>query len=105
MMYPPLFLQETFTPFQTATDQDHIHIKDVEVDTPRSLLKVKKFGEGQLGALFQPISDALREDEYDGIVSFESVYHPGNRDFEAGFRKCIDSFKQVFGDAGAMATV
>ncbi|MFK8032863.1 MAG: sugar phosphate isomerase/epimerase family protein [Hyphomicrobiales bacterium] len=75
----------------------HVHIKDVKVDTPRATLEVCEMGKGQLGHLFQPIADALRKDGYDGVVSFESVYHPGNGDFEAGFRKCIGKFKEVFG--------
>jgi sugar phosphate isomerase/epimerase len=75
----------------------HVHIKDVQVDTPRATLTVKKMGEGQLAHLFQPIADALRADNYDGVISFESVYHPGNGDFEAGFRQCIGRFKELFG--------
>tara|TARA_B110000090_G_C13387458_1_gene448238 strand:- start:611 stop:1474 length:864 start_codon:yes stop_codon:yes gene_type:complete len=74
----------------------HIHIKDVQVDTPRSLLAVRRMGEGQLKDLFQPIADALRADCYDGVISFESVYHPGNGNFEDGFRLCVDRFKEVF---------
>jgi sugar phosphate isomerase/epimerase len=75
----------------------HVHIKDLVVDTPRATLEVRPMGEGQLGPLFRPMADALRRDGYDGVVSFESVYHPGNGDFEAGFRQCIDSFKALFG--------
>ena len=75
----------------------HIHIKDVLVDTPRATLEVRRMGEGQLGDLFQPMSDALRADGYDGVISFESVYHPGNGNFEDGFRLCIDRFKELFG--------
>jgi len=75
----------------------HVHIKDVKVDTPRATLEVRAMGEGQLGPLFQPIADALRADGYDGVISFESVYHPGNGDFEAGFRQCIGRFKEIFG--------
>ena len=74
----------------------HIHIKDVLVDTPRATLAVKPMGEGQLAPLFEPMAEALRADGYDGVISFESVYHPGNGDFEAGFRMCIDRFKQLF---------
>lgn len=75
----------------------HIHIKDVLVDTPRATLEVRKMGEGQLGPLFQPIANALHEDKYEGVISLESVYHPGNGDFEAGFRQCIGPFKDLFG--------
>lgn len=75
----------------------HIHIKDVQVDTPRATLTVKPMGEGQLADQFQPMSDALRKDGYDGVISFESVYHPGDGDFEAGFRGSVERFKTLFG--------
>ena len=74
----------------------HIHIKDVQVDTPRATLEVRPMGEGQLRDQFQPMADALRKDNYDGVISFESVYHPGNGNFEDGFRQCIDRFKAHF---------
>jgi len=66
-------------------------------DTPRATLTVTKMGEGQLADQFAPMAGALRDDAYDGVISFESVYHPGNGDFEAGFRACIDTFKTHFG--------
>ena len=75
----------------------HIHIKDVQVDTPRATLEVREMGKGQLADQFQPMADALRRDNYDGVISFESVYHPGNGNFEDGFRMCIDRFKAHFG--------
>ena len=75
----------------------HIHIKDVLVDTPRATLEVKEMGQGQLAPLFQPIADALRADAYDGVISFESVYHPGNGNFEDGFRRSIGLFKEIYG--------
>ena len=75
----------------------HIHIKDVLVDTPRATLEVCKMGEGQLGPLFQPMADALRRDGYAGVISLEAVYHPGDGDFEAGFRACVGTFKGIFG--------
>ena len=74
----------------------HIHIKDVQVDTPRARLEVRPLGEGQLAPHFPPIAQALRQDAYAGVVSFESVYHPGTGDFEAGFRQNIDRFKALF---------
>ncbi|MEL6450384.1 MAG: sugar phosphate isomerase/epimerase family protein [Pseudomonadota bacterium] len=76
----------------------HIHIKDVQVDTPRATLEVRRLGEGQLGPLLHPMAEALRADGYDGVISLESVYHPGDGDFEAGFRACIGPFKALFGD-------
>ena len=75
----------------------HVHIKDVQVDTPRATLEVKRMGEGQLADQFDPIANALRQDGFDGVISFESVFHPGNGQFEDGFRQCIDRFKQIFG--------
>ena len=74
----------------------HIHIKDVRVDSPRATLEVKKMGDGQLAHLFEPIANALRNDKYDGVISFESVYHNGDGDFETGFRSSIELFKQRF---------
>ena len=75
----------------------HIHIKDVKVDTPRATLEVRKLGEGQLADQFEPIADALNADGYDGVISLESVYHPGNGKFEDGFRQCVARFKSLFG--------
>lgn len=75
----------------------HVHMKDVRVDTPRATLTNHRLGEGQLGGQFQSIADALREDGYGGVVSFESVYRPPGGNFEAGFRECIDEFRRIFG--------
>ncbi|MEM9309352.1 MAG: sugar phosphate isomerase/epimerase family protein [Pseudomonadota bacterium] len=75
----------------------HVHIKDVLVDTPRATLTVKRMGEGQLADQFRPMADAMRADGYDGVISFESVYHPGDGDFEAGFRQSIGVFQDIYG--------
>ena len=75
----------------------HLHVKDIQVDTPRAYLEVRPLGEGQLADQLPKIAEALRDDGYSGVVSLESVYHPGNGDFEAGFRTCIDTFKAIFG--------
>lgn len=75
----------------------HVHIKDVQVDTPRATLEVRRIGEGQLANDFEPIAGALRVDGYTGVISLESVYHPGNGSFEDGFRLCIGRFKELFG--------
>ena len=53
-------------------------------------------GAGQLADLFAPMAEALRRDGYDGVVSFESVYHAGDGDFEAGFRGGVEKFKELF---------
>ncbi len=75
----------------------HTHIKDVLVDTPKATLEVRRMGEGQLAEQFAPIAAAMNADGHDGVVSLESVYHPGNGDFEEGFRLCVDRFKRIFG--------
>jgi sugar phosphate isomerase/epimerase len=75
----------------------HIHIKDVQVDTPKATLEVRPMGQGQLAEQYPPLAKALRRDGYDGVISFESVYHPGNGDFEAGFRQNVGTFKAIFG--------
>lgn len=75
----------------------HVHIKDVQVDTPKATLEVREMGKGQLADQFRPLADAMRADRYDAVISFESVYHPGNGNFEDGFRQCIDLFKEIFG--------
>jgi sugar phosphate isomerase/epimerase len=84
--------------FETAKDGylGHIHIKDVKVDTPRATLEVRQMGTGQLAGLFDPIAAGLKDIGYDGVISFESVYHPGNGNFEDGFRSSIGLFKQHF---------
>ena len=74
----------------------HIHIKDVKVDTPRATLEVRRMGDGQLADQFKPMANALRHDGYNGVISFESVYHPGNGNFEDGFRQSIELFKKIF---------
>ncbi len=74
----------------------HVHIKDVQVDTPRATLEVRRMGDGQLADQFQPIADALRTDGYDGVISFESVFRPEGGSFEDGFRQCIGRFKELF---------
>ena len=74
----------------------HLHIKDVLVDTPKATLEVREMGTGQLAPLFAPMAEALRDNSYDGVISFESFYHTGDGDFENGFRKCVDLFKTHF---------
>ena len=80
----------------------HVHIKDVKVDTPRATLEVREIGKGQLAEQFQPIADAMKADDYAGVISFESVYHSGDGDFEAGFRKCVGTFLEIFGTARSL---
>ena len=68
-----------------------------ELAYPDGYEEVRRMGEGQLASLFRPMAEALRADVYDGVISLESVYHPGDGDFEAGFRQCVGPFKEIFG--------
>lgn len=54
------------------------------------------FGDEQMIDQFQPLADALNSDGYDGMISYENVYHPGDGDFENGFRSCYPVFKEIF---------
>ncbi len=74
----------------------HMHVKDVRADTPKATLEVRPFGEGQLAAQWEPLAAALKRDGYDGVISYESVYHPGDGDFEVGFRGSVARFKEIF---------
>jgi len=74
----------------------HVHIKDVKVDTPRATLEVRRLGSGQLANQFAPMADALKADNYPGVISLESVYHDGDGNFEKGFRQCVGLFKELF---------
>ena len=40
---------------------------------------------------------ALAEDEYDGVISLDSVYHPTGGTFEEGFQASVGRFKEIFG--------
>lgn len=74
----------------------HMHIKDVHADPVRSHLAVRPMGAGQLAHFFPDIASSLRSDNYQGVISFESVYHPGDGDFEAGFRSNYLKFREYF---------
>ena len=74
----------------------HIHVKDVQVDISSANLQVFCMGKRQLAKQYGQISKVSRDNEFNGVISFESVYHPGNGNFEDGFRLCVDEFKRLF---------
>lgn len=76
----------------------HVHVEDVAPDPPAGYLEVRPLGEGVLAPHLAAVAQALRHDGYAGVVSFESVHHPGDGDFEAGFRRCIGRSPELFGD-------
>jgi hypothetical protein len=44
------------------------------------------------------IAAALERDNYQGVVSLESVFRPDNGTFEDGFRTSLPMFKRLFGN-------
>ena len=75
----------------------HIHIKDTIVDMPKATVHFREMGAGQMAEYFEPLAAALKKDGYDGGISLESVYRPEGGDFEAGFKRSVDTFKKLFG--------
>ena len=73
----------------------HIYIKDIQVK-PQGFSGSQADGKKQLADQFHAMAGALRIDLYEGVVSFESVYHPGKGDYEAGFRLNIEKFINFF---------
>jgi hypothetical protein len=45
----------------------------------------------------ESIAAGLEEENFDGVVSLESVYHPTGGTYEDGFRSSIGRFKEIFG--------
>jgi sugar phosphate isomerase/epimerase len=77
----------------------HIHIKDSNVDIPSASVEQCVLGTGQMAPFLEDIARHLEQDNYDGVISLESVYHPDDGTFEDGFAASIDRFKQIFGNA------
>jgi sugar phosphate isomerase/epimerase len=76
----------------------HIHIKDANINIPHATLGICPLGEGDAAPYLEDISNALKRDNYQGIISYESVYRPDGGTFEDGFRTCMPTFKKLFGD-------
>jgi len=76
----------------------HLHIKDTLVWPPRATIQQVPFGSGHLAPHLPAIAAALRSDNYQGVVSFESVHQPAGGTFEDGFRASITRFIHDFGN-------
>ena len=77
----------------------HIHIKDCKADISKATVQFCPLGKGDMAPYLEDIADALRKDNYQGVVSLESVYKPDNGTFEDGYRECLPAFKEIFGDS------
>jgi len=75
----------------------HIHMKDITIDTPKGHVECRQLGKGQMGPMIEPLAKALRAENFDGVVSLESVYRPDNGTFEDGFNASVVEFKSIFG--------
>ena len=74
----------------------HIHIKDVKVNIPHAQVKCCPLGEGDMAQYLPLIADALRQDNYKGAITLESVYRPENGTYYDGFNASVSYFKRVF---------
>lgn len=74
----------------------HVHIKDSFLDIPGASVKICKVGAGDMEPYLEDIARSLKEDGYDGAISLESVYHPGNGSYEDGFAESVGRFKELF---------
>jgi hypothetical protein len=50
-----------------------------------------------MAPFLEDIAVGLKKDNYDGVISLESVYHPTDGTFEDGFHASINKFKELFG--------
>lgn len=76
----------------------HIHIKDCKANIARATVQFCPLGDGDMAPYLEDIAGALKRDNYQGIVSLESVYRPDNGTFEDGFRECWPRLKKLFGE-------
>ncbi len=74
----------------------HIHIKDAIMNIAQATVDFCQFGEGDVGPYMTRIANALKQDSYQGTISYESVYRPAGGTFEDGFRASVAKFKGVF---------
>ncbi|MFC1565445.1 sugar phosphate isomerase/epimerase family protein [Candidatus Neomarinimicrobiota bacterium] len=76
----------------------HIHVKDCKSNIARATVQFCALGEGDMAPYLEDIANALKRDKYNGFVSLESVYYPGNGSYEDGYRECLPMFKKLFGN-------
>jgi sugar phosphate isomerase/epimerase len=75
----------------------HIHMKDAVMSIPKATVEFRRLNTGHMAPYLHDLADALRDDDYDGVVSLESNYRPAGGSFEDGFRASVGILKQLFG--------
>jgi len=99
----PNTLYCTDIPFPDAYEEirnhiGHIHIKDCKTDIAKATVQFCPLGQGDMAPYLEDIAEALKKDDYQGVISLESVYRPDDGTFEDGYRECLPAFKKLFGD-------
>ena len=74
----------------------HIHMKDVNVAIHQARIKCVALGKGQMAPSLPQIAEKIKQMNYKGAISLESVYRPKNGSFEDGFHSSITLFKELF---------
>lgn len=75
----------------------HIHIKDMTAEISKATVKFCALGTGEMKPYLEPLAAALKKDNFDGVVCYESVYHPTGGSYEDGFRESFPMLKKLFG--------
>ncbi len=75
----------------------HIHLKDADVFPTKATVNFKELGTGHVAPYLEDIAKALKNDNYQGVISYESVYRPEGGSFEDGFQASLPLFKKLFG--------
>jgi len=70
------------------------HILNVSIH--QASIKCVALGKGQMAPYLSQFSEKIKEMNYKGAISLESVYRPKNGNFEDGFHSSITLFKELF---------
>jgi len=69
------------------------------VDVKNGAVEFCALGDGDMAEYLVPLANALRADNFDGVVSLENVYRPEGDSLEESFRRSVGRFVEVFGAA------
>ena len=75
----------------------HIHIKDGIYNANTSTIIATAIGDGDMAQYMTEISDNLKKDNYQGVISVENFYIPSCQTTKEGYRAGIRVFKKIFG--------
>ena len=75
----------------------HVHIKDAKIHISHATVEFRSLGTGDMAPYLLDIAEALKRDNFEGIVSLEANYRPPEKDFVDGTESSIEHFKRIFG--------